>query len=1222
MTASALESTPPPRPATLTNRSVAIREHLMAALRADLIGPFAPPDSSGADDARELLPQKPTRWYLTGFLSPETARESAVDPTSEEDPQAGDDKPVQDANEADPGPKVKHRWPASLGLSVLLPPGSITETVGVTVRYAEYRPVAPANDASEADAEPTAASEGLAGWERVPQPPRRCALAIDPERIRRGVEVPGAPGLELVGKLGVASGRGLPEGTRALSLFLVNRRRPEDPKRPDEQCIFQVELQLDFAGGFLARPNRKGEGSKDWDENVSDLQFRGRCEYAVGHGVAVEVVPSGADGGNGRDATSAPSTDGAGVTSTACDDRSDDTALPRVTAVRTTWLPRASVRSVKTREAVGVSGQPDARVETRMEALAALDSEVAVHAALDALPAAYGEWISAQRASGGSLEPERADTLDALLDDAETARSRIEHGIALVATDPEARRAFQLANRAMAVAAERRSPGAYSASERPRWRLFQIAFLLLNVPGLVDPRDRYRDTVELIFFPTGGGKTEAYLGVIAFALVLRRLRGRGRPDAGLGVAVLLRYTLRLLTLDQLARASTLVCALERLRLQSGAESLAELGGERFAIGLWVGRSATANTMKAVAREIGRYQNDSSPGAVSPFPLTHCPWCRSEHLRAGARPFELKRYPDNRRTDPERVIVSCSNVRCEFNEGRQSSAREKAEGLPVLFVDEQIYRELPSFVLATVDKFAMLPWRGETGLFFGRASALHDGKFYGPLAAAPRGALKLPEGLRPPELIVQDELHLISGPLGTMVGLYETAIDALCSRPAPGGGAEQRPLRPKILAATATVRRSEVQVRALFARERRLFPPPGRDEAETFFAEVDRERPPREYVGVAAPGRAMKVMLLRVYVSLMAAAQRCVDTAGPPDQAADGYLTLAGYFNSLRELGGMRRLVEDYVRARVAQAEERRPRDFTGPHPWYQNRTRWVLPVELTSREKTETIKSSKARLATPHAAADNPVDVLLASNMISVGVDIDRLGLMVVAGQPKTTSEYIQASSRVGRHENYPGLVVACFNLIRPRDRSHYERFTAYHESFYRHVEATSVTPFSGPALDRGLAGTLVALARLSEPGLTAPKAAMDFGRFRGSVGEAVVAALVARASEQPQPEAAAAGAERDAFGEQVRQRARKLLDWWEEVIAQAREASAERTYSGYDLGGSWTTAFLHPPIERTRPDPRSPEAHFVAPTSLRDVEPSVPLWLPSPDGSRNGDHS
>jgi hypothetical protein len=486
------------------------------------------------------------------------------------------------------------------------------------------------------------------------------------------------------------------------------------------------------------------------------------------------------------------------------------------------------------------------------------------------------------------------------------------------------------------------------------------------------------------------------------------------------------------------------------------------------------------------------------------------------------------------------------------------------------------------------------------MFFGRARAFHQWRFYGPLDRAPRDALALPDELRPPELVVQDELHLISGPLGTLVGLYETAVDALCARVMPSG----KRVRPKIIAATATVRRSDKQCRALFARERRLFPPPGLDEGETFFAEVDRESAGRLYVGVAAPGRAMKAILLRCYVSLLAAAQKCFEPDGSPEQSADAYMTLAGYFNSLRELGGMRRLVEDDVRARVMQAERRKPKDWQGPHPWYQNRQRWLEPVELTSREKTERIKRSKARLAAPYTNEADAVDVVLASNMISVGVDITRLGLMVVAGQPKTTSEYIQASSRVGRSADYPGLVVTAFNVIRPRDRSHYERFAAYHESFYRHVEATSVTPFSGPALDRGLAGTLVAMARLGEPALTAPSAAMDFGQHRSTIGEEAVRALVERASEQCRP-----GEEE--LPEQVRQRARKLLDHWEEVIAQARVATAQRTYSGYDTGGSWNTAFLHRPLEERPPEPQSPESHFVAPTSLRDVEPTVPLWFP-----------
>ncbi len=351
-------------------------------------------------------------------------------------------------------------------------------------------------------------------------------------------------------------------------------------------------------------------------------------------------------------------------------------------------------------------------------------------------------------------------------------------------------------------------------------------------------------------------------------------------------------------------------------------------------------------------------------------------------------------------------------------------------------------------------------------------------------AAPKSATPLPAGLRPPELVVQDELHLISGPLGTMVGLYETAVEHLATR-ADGDA----PVLPKVIASTATLRRAREQIRALFGRgEMALFPPPGVDHGDTFFAEFDRASPGRTYIGIAAPGRSFKAVLLRTYLALLAAAQREFDATGDAKQIADAYMSLVGYFNSLRELGGMRRLIEDDVRTRLAQIQSRVPVDRKSPHPWAKNRKIGEV-VELTSRLKAAQIKDAKTRLDLPFTSPER-VDVVLATNMISVGVDIDRLGLMVVAGQPKTTSEYIQASSRVGRER--PGLVVTCFNVRRPRDRSHYERFAAYHASFYRYVEATSLTPFSGPALERGLAGALVAMARLGDPAMTAPKGAMD----------------------------------------------------------------------------------------------------------------------------------
>ncbi|MBI4957601.1 MAG: helicase [Myxococcales bacterium] len=1108
----------------------ALRARILEALEADLVGPFH------AEPRGEVLPLPPSRWYLTGFLAPLGDRDTH-DATAEDELGAGSDEDDEDAGHQEPEPKQRKRFPASLGMSVLIPAATERpEVVCVTVRFADY--VAEAREV-EGSRRPRTV------WRRVPRGPFTVELPLEAKAVEAGVAVPEARGVRVTGRLETAEAPGLPEGTRALAVFVVNERRASEPERgrQDAEFLFQVELEVEHARGLVPRPNRQGEQATDWDDRVADLQFRDRFEWAVGHGVSV-VVPDG----QSRD----------------------------VRRVRTTWLPRSEVRGVRTREHLG-----DLRVETRMEKLGALTDAPSVRAALLPLVEGYGEWLGGQR----KVEVDSADrreTRDALVARAEHARSRIRAGIEALASDAALLEAFCLANKAMATSARRRNPERYPEGAEPRWRLFQLAFVVLNVCGIADETHADRENVELIFFPTGGGKTEVYLGVIAFTLVLRRLRGAERPDRGLGVAVLLRYTLRLLTLDQLGRAATLVCALEMLRRDH-----ARLGTERFAVGLWVGRTATANTLEQVRRLILEYKNSASKNAPSPFPLVACPWC-NEPL--GRDSLALVPSP----TKAAGVVVGCTSFRCAF------SARNDKDGLPVLFVDEQIYRELPAFLVATVDKFAMLPWRGETGMLFGRVSAREGQRFYGPLDSAPRGATELPDGLRPPELIVQDELHLISGPLGTMVGLYETAIEYLCSRRTESGAVA----RPKILASTATVRRAREQIRGLFGRrEMALFPPPGVDESETWFAEVDRAASGRLYVGVAAQGRAMKAILLRAYITLLAAAQKQYQAHGKADNPADPYMTVAGYFNSLRELGGMRRLVEDEVRARAAKASSRLPL-YEHAHPWLADRQIQIEPVELTSREPTGKIKEAKDRLSKPHADPGH-VDVLLASNMISVGVDIDRLGLMVVGGQPKTTSEYIQATSRVGRQ--HPGLVVTCFNAAKPRDRSHYERFAAYHESFYRFVEATSLTPFSGPALERGLAGTLVAMVRLADAGMTPPGEAMAITTHR-KLGEEVVAVLAERACRHDDSMDAE---ESERLREALRARGLGLLDDWEKIVARARsEAAAKRTYSRFDRDKAGGKPLLFMVVDEERPAPHTDEAKFAAPTSMRDVEASVHLWL------------
>lgn len=1080
-----------------------VRSHLVDALEADLVGPFRKAPGQATSNAPEVLRIPPSRWYLTGFLVPRDQGEVEEPDDADDDVGAGDDDDGEESSKPDPTVKKVRRLPASMGLSVFVP--ATVKQLSATVSWADY------------------GREELAGrkmWSRRFSQ-RAVPVPIDDAKLRAGVEVADSRGLRLEGRV-----EKTPSGSVAVAVFLVNRRAPvATANGRDEAYAFQAHLALECPAGFAGRPDTSDETSDDFDDRVNDLQFRGRQEWAVGHGVSVRV-----------DASQRP-----------------------VTRIETDWLPRVEVLPVVPRRL------PD--VVVQMEQLASLASPAEAEAALLPLVAAYREWVESQAGADVGSDARR-QTRDALVHRARRAAARIEEGVRLLAKAPLAFDAFRWMNLVMAQAERKERP-----DDAPEWRLFQLAFILLNLPSTVDEAHADRELVELIFFPTGGGKTQAYLGLIAFTLLLRRLRGQGRPDGGLGVAVLLRYTLRLLTLDQLGRASTLICALEALRQQEPER----LGEVRFSIGLWVGRSATANTLEQVAKQITEYKNDNSPRAQSPFPLATCPWCGAELARDC---FVLKPT----RTKPDEVLVGCANLECAFNLGRN------AEGLPVLFVDEQLYRELPCFLVATVDKFALLPWRGETGLLFGRALGRTGRRFVGPCddaKALKAAALKLPQGVPAPELIVQDELHLISGPLGTMVGLYESAVLTLAPK-------------AKLVASTATVRRSRDQVLRLYGRAVALFPPPGSDASETFFASVGREGA-RQYLGVAAPGRPMKAILLRVYVSLLAAAARGEALHGT---LADPYLTLVGYFNSLRELGGLRRLIEDEVRRLVMDRDRRRPEDFdpAEEHPWYRNRSILAEPVELTSREKTAAIKAAKNRLRLAHGEPQS-VDVLLASSMISVGVDIDRLGLMVVAGQPKTTSEYIQASSRVGRHAKRPGLVVTCLNVAKPRDRSHFERFGAYHESFYRFVEATSVTPFSAPALDRGLAGVVVALGRLMNLAMTAPLEVKALDAHRQAI-EAQLGLLEQRAGQ-----GCATKEESDRATDIVRTRARSLLDSWHTVIEQAKKDAAQRAYSPLDPGGKG-----YKPLLRTVLDPvdsaGQDERKFEAPLSMRDVESAVHLWI------------
>ena len=1092
-------------------------------------------DLVGPADPREILGDAPSRWYLTGFLVPfQGGHETRSEPDDDDEIGGGGSSGGGGDSEDDAPQDVSQRkvlLPASLGITCLVPPG--VTAIEVTALWGDYVP-----------ADDSPASEGEAPrrpfWRRIPY---RVSLsvAIEPTApVPKPYPIEDGRGLEL----SVLS-RPLPEGEGCtVSVFLVNRRPLARPR--DTASAFQAGLELRCESGFLARPNlrgrRNGSGAAgDFDEQVADLLYREAFEYAVGHGSATLA-------------------------------RLDPDGVCR--SAETVWIPSAEVEKVLPAAAPGGAVMDMAELAKTSD----------FSAALSPLVDSYEAWITGQAATP-LQEITHGPVLEELVRNMRYVKERIADGIALLG-DEKARLAFQLANEAMAQVARLKRP-----NDTPAWYPFQLAFVLMNLRGIVEPLHVSRRDVDLLFFPTGGGKTEAYLGLAAFTIVYRRLL-HGGDIRGAGVSVLMRYTLRLLTLDQLRRAAALVCALELMR-----DKQPRLGLWPFEIGLWVGRAATPNRMGKKgdrdphsAREKTLAYCALSKANPVPIPLERCPWCNASFE---SRSFRLAPNDDA----PTQLKIRCASPACPWSGDR---------ALPIVAVDEPLYQRLPCFVVATVDKLAQLPWVGETGALFGRVSRYDKAGFYGP-CANPNIGEPIPGGrLPPPDLVIQDELHLIGGPLGTMVGLYETAIDAL-SEDAHG-------VRPKVIASTATARRASQQIRAIFGRaETVVFPPPGPDRRDTFFARtvpVPSSSPgaadgdaanARRYIGIAAPGRSLKKTMLRVDLALLSAAQRLYDEAGghaTVDNPAAPYMTLVGYFNSLRELGGSRRIVEDEVTTSLYAYQERlRP---NAPSQVFARRSLGEV-VELTSREPTHRIAEANARLeALPRETAKRPVDVVLATNMIAVGLDIPRLGLMVVLGQPKTTAEYIQTTSRVGRDARRPGLVVTLFNVNRPRDRSHYERFQGYHESFYRAVEAVSVTPFSPRALDRGGPAITVALARLLDASLTPGDGASKIGaarllrdRVQKIVGDRAVAVL----GEEAQ------------WAIDAGKRVGDLFDAWQRVAEHRKKNHSVLTYTSTEKGA---TGLLYDPL--TTPPLEQNAAKFKAARSLRDVEPSVNLFLQVPE--------
>lgn len=1049
------------------------RRRIFQRIKTDLIGP------SSLD---EVLDSYPTDTYLTGILYPQ---HQIINP-EEDDHQNAESGGMQhegDTSEDEVSLSNINR-PATAGISFAVGMESgepeISLTIGAGIYKSEKKKQLNTNSAGtqhEGDSGESDVSQGFE-WHRLQIEKAISNIRLDVKAKDINPDTHGIEGLRV--HIRCAEW----ENKRLVTVALLNIQSldsPQDRIEFEEKCFFQVDLSIKASEGktgFYPRPLRTS--ASDEDAASAALIYRNAKEYAVGHTCSADW------------------------------ELKDDGMVYRVF---TSWLPDFVVPSMSSRGTdVFNRLTDDKNIQPLSAKWLSEKSGKELSEGLRLIPTLYKKWLASESSRIVDLDEKLQDQAKLHLSRANTIAARIERSIRLLESDQQVETAFRLANVAIRV----QRSWSYPQETDLVWRPFQLGFILLCLSSTAHRLDEDRDTADLLWFPTGGGKTEAYLGLIAFNLFIRRMR---EPQKGKGVAAIMRYTLRTLTIQQFQRAATLICVCEKIRLDQYIPTdinQADMGSKSFSIGLWVGSASVPNSVEKAAEAI----HDSGS---TPVQLSFCPCDKQSDLYW------------RREASPKSIQVSCRYKTCCWGIGNGS--------LPVWTVDEDIYRERPSLLIGTVDKFAQIARKPETVALFGTDSSN-----------------------LPPDLIIQDELHLISGPLGTLTGLYETAIDELCR--------SEDGVRPKVIASTATIREANTQIRALYDRTTCLFPPPIIDASNSGFAvEVDKYKSPgRLYLGVTTAGRSAKYTLQAVSASLLQASfSREIE-----DIERDPYWTMVAYFNSLRELGGALVLMQDDVNRSLEDYASRRtenPREINEI-------------TELTSRVSSAEIKDILELLKIPFNE-NGACDILLASNMISVGVDIPRLGLMIVNGQPKSIAEYIQASSRVGRGD-VAGLIVTIYNNAKARDRSHYETFRTWHSSLYRDVEATSVTPYSSRARDRALHAILVALVRHLLPELRTSPGLPD--HLLEDIRE-LASRITARAEQVDPEESKALNAELDEIIERWNKRSPLRTYWNDRQINTSLLISAEKAAELKAAG-------------------RAPGAAWPTPNSMRNVEPSTEFIL------------
>lgn len=1010
------------------------RKNLIDWVRQQLVGP--PEPAADGPDLRGVLP---TERFPCGALYPTSQWGEGVDPGSEDVDEIEGTAEVAGESIAEPAIVRRYIPPSSLGFSFFIKGDDIRfQVLCRAVRYEHKRK---ANQHTWTRKELASGQGNDEDFENISCPGKDQRQSFFHLADKARVDV---------------LWRHFADGW-IVTVSLCNAQELADSEtgrdyvfERAEKTLFEASLRCVIDSGEIGVYPRVDRSLLDAEEQEIELQYAHRHIYAIGHGCAADWEVK--DG--------------------------------EVVELSSETMPAVEVPQMTAD--TGSDGEP----VLSLARLAEIDD---THATL--LPGlatfvdGYTDWATSQQGHIPVLPLDDHAVGNRMVARMNRAVSRMRAGLRLLGANAQARLAFALANRAMLdqMRQHERLQGKPRADDAYRWRPFQLAFLLTALESSANEDSEFRDTVDLIWFPTGGGKTEAYLGLIAFQIALRRLR---HSDTGGGTAVLMRYTLRLLTRDQFVRATRLICALELIRRERD-----DLGSEPITIGMWVGEATSPNTFQKAAELANKA---CAAGEKPALVLDYCPWCGHEFAAAHNYDSTIQHFH-----------FLCRNPDCGFGVYPD-------DVLPCNVVDEALYAEAPTMLVATVDKFARLAWEERANAFFG--GTRH----------------------RPPELIIQDELHLIASALGSVAGLYEAAVDTVL---------QLRGVYPKYIASTATIRTADQQVKRLYGREVAVFPPPGLSCDDAYFSRTVPldQRPGRIYIGYLAPMLNRQQCIAPLAATLLLAPHVLFKSEHDARELLDAWWTQVVYHGSLKGVGNSHTAfasdVRDFMRLLLgtvgAQAQE-------NEEAQKQQRSTPGI-AQLTSLQTAEQNAEIFARLR-KRRDEDGCLDAVLATNMISVGLDVARLALMTINGQPLTTAEYIQASSRVGRSE-VPGVVFANYYREQARSLSHYEGFRPYHEAFYRFIEPTSVTPYTYQARMRALHAALVIVMRHGRLGLLGNGAAANFASDNPQVAKAV---------EQLKRRCALSAPDQ---ADEVNRHINTLISEWQSEVERCRAARRQLDY-------------------------------------------------------------